>query len=326
VHRLLPAERQTDHVDGLELETVEQTGQCLDDRRERQRHDRLRAPVPRHVPGDAPRHRRERFELRLPRVACATEPVQKQNRSAGTGFAPRDRAADVVDQVNGVHRRDRTGSYSWPTMHGTLLTWTARVERLPIKTRFVLVGLALAAVIAFDVVTGPDLAVSFPYSLCVMGAAWVISRRSGLVVAGLATIAAFAVHVNERGDEAWLVLVLNSVLRGVSFGLLALLASTVRRTFTDLVDTTRLDEMTGALSRRGFLDELGEARRRAVQRSAPLGVVYLDLDGLKEVNDTEPPAFVRPVRPAGRRRVRDRARTRRPARDRRRRRSHPGRS
>jgi diguanylate cyclase (GGDEF)-like protein len=172
-------------------------------------------------------------------------------------------------------------------LHGTLPTWTERVERTSVGVRLATITTVLGVVVLVDRATGPDLAMTFPYSLCVIAAAWFVSRDWGLVVAGVGGFAAFMVRVLSERDEDWMVLIANSALQTLSFVLFALLASSVRRSFADLVDTARLDEMTGILSRRGLLNELKEARRRAQHRGAPLGVLYLDLDGLKEVNDRE---------------------------------------
>ena len=172
-------------------------------------------------------------------------------------------------------------------MHGPLLSWTERITRLPVAVRVTAVLVALFVVTFVDHVTGPDFSLNFLYSLVVMAAAWCISHRWGLIVAGLATATALEVNVFAERDERWLVLVANNLLRGGGFVLFVVLTTAIRNSVLHLVDSTRLDEMTGILSRRGFLDELSAARRRAIQRQTPLGVVYLDLDGLKEVNDRE---------------------------------------
>jgi diguanylate cyclase (GGDEF)-like protein len=172
-------------------------------------------------------------------------------------------------------------------MHGTLLSWTERITRLPVAVRAGAVIVALLVVTVLDHLTGSEFTLNFLYSLVVMSAAWLISHRWGLIAAGLATGAALEVNVLSERDEVWVVLIANNVLRGGSFVLFAVLTTAVRNSVLNLVDSTRLDEMTGILSRRGFLNELAAARRRAIQRQTPLGVVYLDLDGLKEVNDRD---------------------------------------
>ena len=172
-------------------------------------------------------------------------------------------------------------------MHGPLLSWTERITRLPVAVRAAAVLFALFVVTVVDHVTGPDFSLNFLYSLVVMAAAWCISHRWGLIVAGLATATALEVNVFAERDERWLVLVANNLLRGGGFVLFVVLTTAIRNSVLHLVDSTRLDEMTGILSRRGFLDELSAARRRAIQRQTPLGVVYLDLDGLKAINDRD---------------------------------------
>jgi diguanylate cyclase (GGDEF)-like protein len=172
-------------------------------------------------------------------------------------------------------------------MNGTLLSWTERITRLPVAIRVAGVLLALVTVIVIDLITGPDLTLNFLNSMCVIAASWFISRRWGLITAGLASLAALLVNVVYEFEFRWPIVLANNALRSVSFVFFAVLTAAVRRNVIDLIDTTRIDEMTGVLSRRGFLDELAAARRRAAQRTAPLGVVYLDLDGLKSVNDSE---------------------------------------
>jgi diguanylate cyclase (GGDEF)-like protein/PAS domain S-box-containing protein len=48
---------------------------------------------------------------------------------------------------------------------------------------------------------------------------------------------------------------------------------------------TDVDELTGLLNRRGFFARVDEVRRRARRNSAQVLLMYLDVDGLKRVND-----------------------------------------
>ena len=52
-----------------------------------------------------------------------------------------------------------------------------------------------------------------------------------------------------------------------------------------LRNLTDVDELTGLLNRRGFFAMVGETRRRARRAGAQVLVMYLDVDGLKRVND-----------------------------------------
>lgn len=169
--------------------------------------------------------------------------------------------------------------------HGSLLVWTRRLDRVPVNIRMAAIAVVVLFVALVDHSVGPEIAMGFPYSVCVVAASWIISRRGGLIIAGLCAASLLWVGATAEADAGWGVLVTNTALRSTSFALFAILTSAVRRNLEDLVDTARHDKMTGALSRQAFLDELSAARRRAVLRAAPLGVVYLDLDGLKQVND-----------------------------------------
>jgi len=52
-----------------------------------------------------------------------------------------------------------------------------------------------------------------------------------------------------------------------------------------LRNLTDVDELTGLLNRRGFFAMVGETRRRAQRAGAQVLMMYLDVDGLKRVND-----------------------------------------
>ncbi len=52
-----------------------------------------------------------------------------------------------------------------------------------------------------------------------------------------------------------------------------------------LIDETRLDALTGALNRSGFLAEGTKAVEAAGRYAAPFAVLYCDVDGFKETND-----------------------------------------
>ena len=53
-----------------------------------------------------------------------------------------------------------------------------------------------------------------------------------------------------------------------------------------LASASRTDSLTGCLNRRGFEERAGAAIRAAAEAGRPLGVIALDLDGFKQVNDS----------------------------------------
>lgn len=171
-------------------------------------------------------------------------------------------------------------------MYGSLVALTESVDRRPLAVRVAALGLFVALAASIDAATGPDLIVDFVYALCVIAAAWFVSLEWARWTAAAGVVLAF-VNAVAGGDDSWSVRLVNAALLGVSLLVFAQLARAGRSSLAYLLDSSRLDELTGVLSRRGFLDELAGARRRALERDAPMGVLYLDLDGLKEVNDRE---------------------------------------
>ena len=54
----------------------------------------------------------------------------------------------------------------------------------------------------------------------------------------------------------------------------------------DLAHAVRHDPLTGVLSRSAFLDRLDDALARSARQHRPVGVLFVDLDDFKSVNDT----------------------------------------
>lgn len=172
-------------------------------------------------------------------------------------------------------------------MNDVVLSLTERLDRAPAVVRLIAVLSPLLVVALVDLATGPDLSLSVAYTLCAIAAAWSLSMRAGLVVAGVVAAVGFAVDALAEFDGPRSVLVFNHVLRLVSFLVVAILTAAVRGSISDLVLTARVDPMTGVLNKRGLLEELARARGMAERYGEPLAVVYFDLDGLKLVNDRE---------------------------------------
>src|SRR4051794_24651113 len=53
-----------------------------------------------------------------------------------------------------------------------------------------------------------------------------------------------------------------------------------------LARASRIDPLTGCLNRRGFEEQAGDLIRAAVAQARPVGVIALDLDAFKQVNDS----------------------------------------
>jgi diguanylate cyclase (GGDEF)-like protein len=115
-------------------------------------------------------------------------------------------------------------------------------------------------------------------------------RRRGLVEAGAAVPAAAA-----KGDVVEILGVPQAEMTpAVQAAIQTLLAELedlraevgrLRQRLAQAEDAADRDPLTGLLNRRGFLRELGRVRAFAQRYGAPASLVYMDLDGFKEIND-----------------------------------------
>jgi diguanylate cyclase (GGDEF)-like protein len=79
--------------------------------------------------------------------------------------------------------------------------------------------------------------------------------------------------------------VLTSVATGIAFALLLLLARLINRMQSDIQDLTLRDELTGLYNFRGFNLFAEQAYRLARRAGNPFGVLFIDMDNLKTIND-----------------------------------------
>ena len=66
---------------------------------------------------------------------------------------------------------------------------------------------------------------------------------------------------------------------------LVLIVQQIRRLVQLLEHQSRVDLLTGALNTRGLFETLEQERSRAERYGLPMTVVFVDLDGMKEIND-----------------------------------------
>jgi diguanylate cyclase (GGDEF)-like protein len=146
------------------------------------------------------------------------------------------------------------------------------------------VAVALAGTVAvglLDRLSSAELSLSTLHLLPVALAAWRAGLAGGLGIAVLATaLAALADdHVYTRAWVPWG----NAAVRLVVFALLCLGVDAVRRA----LHYAKSDHLTGLPNVRAFRDATNEEIERARRYQRPFTVVYLDVDGFKEVNDRE---------------------------------------
>ncbi len=79
--------------------------------------------------------------------------------------------------------------------------------------------------------------------------------------------------------------VLTSVATGIAFALLLLLVRLINRMQSEIQDLTLRDELTGLYNFRGFNLFAEQAYRLARRAGNPFGVLFIDMDNLKRIND-----------------------------------------
>ncbi|MDE3081782.1 MAG: EAL domain-containing protein [Acidobacteriota bacterium] len=180
--------------------------------------------------------------------------------------------------------------------------------RTDMTTSLLLVGLAIIA--AGDVVAlNPqsfgawtasalvDLAAPLGLSLLAL-AAWppidrpsrpldqfVVARGLNLipVIFGALSVAILAISVSRPSSESTRLMALGALTLVISR--MVLTQSEMRQLGRNNFLEARTDHVTGLANRRAFLED-GEARLAALEENEQLGIVLIDLDGFKEVNDS----------------------------------------
>lgn len=145
--------------------------------------------------------------------------------------------------------------------------------------------LALVGVAAVDWFSGPDLQVLLLYLVPVMAAAWYAGPRIGTLLA-LATVGtSFVIAVATPDGHSPAIAAVNALLRLALLLLGLAVINSERRHVDQLQEFARIDPLTRALNRRAFVAEVEPTLRAA--GAAAGSMLYLDIDGLKVVNDRE---------------------------------------
>ena len=160
------------------------------------------------------------------------------------------------------------------------------------------------------------------YVLPVVAVTWLTRVSLGVAVAAAVSLGSLLIAELDPGANSGGVWLWNAIVPFAFYLLVVWLVAGQRQLLEDHERLADVDALTGVLSRRAFYDRVEIELARARREDGPLAFVYLDVDGLKEVNDTishaagdellrrfveltdRTPATHRPVRPDRRRRVR----------------------
>jgi diguanylate cyclase (GGDEF)-like protein len=166
----------------------------------------------------------------------------------------------------------------------TLLTYLDRQSQLHVMA----VSYGLIAVLGFvDYLTGPEIAFSVFYFLPVALSTYFVSRQAGLVVAVVSAVVWFLAdratgHIYTQPLAAYW----NTLMRLVSFVVVALLLALLRETIDHEKLLARSDFLTGAANARSFFEMAKQEINRSLRYRDPFSVIHIDVDNFKEVNDT----------------------------------------
>ena len=163
-------------------------------------------------------------------------------------------------------------------------------RRLSKLSRAWIVGLALVGVAIIgllDYRIGLELSLSVFY-LCPVGiASWYTGRKTGVLIALLATLSALVGDLLAGNLSAHPgILIWNGLLH---LGFMLIVAYLLDRLHTNIKNEhklARIDSVTGVSNRRAFRELLQYHLDYAAREGIPIGLAYIDLDDFKRVNDT----------------------------------------
>ena len=155
--------------------------------------------------------------------------------------------------------------------------------------RLVVMTIALIAVAGLgllDYFSGPGVGFAVFYALIVMGATF----HAGWVAGGITAILSSGAGLSARlfyasGDVTVAAALWNLGNELAVFASLVVVLHHGRHLLDKLASQSRMDLLTGALNTRGVLESFERERARAIRHASPLTLAFIDLDGMKRVND-----------------------------------------
>ena len=151
-----------------------------------------------------------------------------------------------------------------------------------------LAAVSTAGVLAFvRIATEAEFAFASAVIVPVIAVAWFVSKKEGIIYSALAAIVWVSadIEAGRQFSEAWVPWV-NGFTRFAVYALVAYLSSSLHEVLIREYDMAQHDVLTGLFNRRAFF-ELGNAEtERAKRYGHSLGIVFLDLDDFKLLNDS----------------------------------------
>lgn len=159
---------------------------------------------------------------------------------------------------------------------------------------------AASAIGVVDYLSGPDYGFALFYLIPVIAAAWLVSRRSAVIVGVVSAMVWVTADITQLGVEHLAPSTWNGFTRLVIFVGAALLVSQWKRSRVELEhrasraiderETARrlavIDPLTGLYNRNFLLEESARMHDGAWNGGNPYSVIAMDVDNLKRLNDT----------------------------------------
>lgn len=164
-----------------------------------------------------------------------------------------------------------------------------RLVKARSRAFFVLAAAVLVAGIAIaDLATGYQVSVGLMYVIPIALVAWYVSRLAGVAVAVTSALIWYAVSsLNAPPGVGGAILVWNGAIRSGLFILISILISSLKEAYDHQRLLARTDPLTGLLNSRAFEEEAQLELMRARRLNYEVGVLYIDLDNFKSLNDTK---------------------------------------
>jgi len=143
---------------------------------------------------------------------------------------------------------------------------------------FAVLVVSMPAIFVLDFLVTGALSVHLLYAFPVAFAGRNLGAKAGFVLAALAALATVVVAIATRpSGQSIAILAAEGTLALVLFGLLATLASRLHDLEQSTRASARVDEQTGALSRREFERLFDEETRRARRYRRPLAIMLVEI-------------------------------------------------
>ncbi len=202
--------------------------------------------------------------------------------NCGVDLTPGYRAADIPLDMN------RFVATVWGRLRAAVRPFLASFEPFYRLPRLLVLCLGLVSVLGLAVLDwaiGPEVGVGILYVMAIMAVTFHASWVDGAVVATIASAAGLLTRLIGPNDLGVATVVWSLFSELAVFLTLVVIVHQIRRLVHLFEHQSRVDLLTGALNSRGLFETLERERSRAERYGLPMTVVFVDLDGMKEIND-----------------------------------------